>query len=283
MSLRRLKVSSNYGEDTFQWWRIHPRISIGGGIRYSRYIKSASCTSCSVVPWFFSTPGCTCVRQVSIHSDFCSVGPPPPAPFSIFRFRCLLDRRKKPCRALHVAFNFLFSTIRDVFGSGWKKGRKKKKKKVVPAVVARQFEKFRGRFEFASLSSPTLHPSTIRSTGKSAIPPSLSARSFSTIILRGSWATCEEKKKDEGMEKLHVHGRVVRALPLVRQRVAPTSYSASQGCGTTPSVTALLIRRIVYTSLNLIRRRVWWKPWKGGMRGIRGRHDVYCRLGQWLV
>lgn len=129
MSLRRLKVLSNYGEDTFQWWRIHPRISIGGGIRYSRYIKSASCTSCSVVPWFFSTPGCTCVRQVSIHSDFCSVGAPPPAPFSIFRFRCLLDRRKKPCRALHVAFNFLFSTIRDVFGSGWKKGRKKKKKK----------------------------------------------------------------------------------------------------------------------------------------------------------
>lgn len=128
MSLRRLKVLSNYGEDTFQWWRIHPRISIGG-IRYRRYIKSASCTSCSVVPWFFSTPGCTCVRQVSIHSDFCSVGAPPPAPFSIFRFRCLLDRRKKPCRVLHVAFNFLFSTIRDVFGSGWKKGRKKKKKK----------------------------------------------------------------------------------------------------------------------------------------------------------
>jgi hypothetical protein len=53
-----------------------------------------------------------------------------------------------------------------------------------------------------------------------------------------------------------------------------------RGAAGSPSgVTALLlIRRIVYTSLNLSHeggRREG--VWEGGTRGIRGRHDVYCR------
>lgn len=156
----------------------------------------------------------------------------------------------------------------------------------MPAVVARQFEKFRGRFEFASLSSPTLHPSTIRSTGKSAIP-SLPFRSFIFHDNLARFVSDRRGKKEERRNGkiacTREGGSRSPPCPSTSSPYYEASYSASQGCGTTPSVTALLIRRIVYTSLNLIRRRVWWKPWKGGMRGIRGRHDVYCRLGQWLV
>lgn len=112
--------------------------------------------------------------------------------------------------------------------------------------------------------------------------PSLFQPSF---IFHDSLATKEKGKKRKG-KILAYEGGVLSPFfqrPSTSSPYYEASYSASQGCGTTPSVTALLIRRIVYTSLNLIRRRVWWKPWKGGMRGIRGRHDVYCRLGQWLV
>ena len=42
------------------------------------------------------------------------------------------------------------------------------------------------------------------------------------------------------------------------------------------NVTALLIQRIVYTSLNLA-RGCPCEEREGGTRGIRGRHDVYCR------
>lgn len=113
------------------------------------YINPVSCSSCTVFLDFFSTASCTCVRQVSIYSSFCSVA-------RVFHISLSLSSRpeKKALPRCTLRSIFYF-TIRDVFGAEWK-GR----------VCRCHSSKKKPSFEFVSLSS--LH-TYVRTTAKSTI------------------------------------------------------------------------------------------------------------------